>query len=166
MDGNSCTACDYKLVDLQLTTVSLRPSAAGLYFTGSFDIARDVEVARRGIVVSVYNALPVADGSDPGSLWTKGTTSVLIKNILSDKVEDSSNQNRAAMPIYARAYVELADGSYIYGDVVEVNLRQVVEMVDARLSLLSVSQKDAITDMYVKFKNVLDTWDVPNLKAY
>ena len=151
-------------MDLQLTTVTLRPGAAGLYFTGSFDIARDVEVARRGIVVSVYNALPVADGSDPRSLWTEDTTSVLVKNILSDKVGSTSNQNRAATPIYARAYVELADGSYIYSDVVVMNLREVVEAVDTQWATLDAAQKEAIIAMYEKFGAAMEAWNIPNLK--
>lgn len=89
---------------------------------------------------------------------------MLIKNILSDKVKDSSNRNRAAISIYARAYVQLADGSYIYGDVVEVNLRQVVETVDTQWATLDATQKEAITAMYAKFRAVMESWNISNLK--
>jgi hypothetical protein len=166
MDGNECTACGYKAVDLKLTTATLRPGSVGLYFTADFTVASGETVVRSGVALSVYNHQPVADGSDPLSLYTKDNTSVIISNILSDKVTDAVNRSRAEMPIYARAYVELADGSYVYSDVVSMNLKQIVEMADTQWSLLSVAQKDAITDMYVKFKNVLDTWNIPNLKAY
>jgi hypothetical protein len=166
MDGNECTACGYKAVDLKLTTATLRPGSVGLYFTADFTVASGETVVRSGVALSVYNNQPVADGSDPLSLYTKDNTSVIISNILSDKVTDAVNRSRAEMPIYARAYVELADGSYVYSDVVSMNLKQIVEMADTQWSLLSVAQKDAITEMYVKFKNVLDTWNIPNLKAY
>ncbi len=159
-----CTVCGCKAADLTIESVTLRPGSAGMYFSGSFDIQEGVAVVRKGIAVSVYNALPVADGSDPDSLWSEGTTSVLVYNILNEGLDDTSNGGRAAMPVYARAYVELADGTYCYSDVVAMNLQQVVEAADARWETLDDVQRSAITAMYAQYQSVLQDWNIPNLK--
>jgi hypothetical protein len=163
-EDDICTVCGKKTVDLKITSVTLRPEAAGLYFTGSFEIAEDVSVVRQGIVVSVYSSMPVADGSDPNSLWSAGTTSVMVKNILKANLKDTSNQNRAAMSIYARAYVELEDGTYVYSDVSAVNLQEVVEAADGQWDTLDAIQKEAFLAMYKKFQVILQAWSIPNVK--
>jgi hypothetical protein len=162
--AETCTVCGKKSVDLKITAVTLRPEAAGLYFTGNFEIAENVAVKRQGIVVSVYSSMPVADGSDPNSLWSAGATSVMVKNILRANLKDTSNQNRAAMPIYARAYVELEDGTYVYSDVSAVNLQEVVEAADGQWNTLDAIQKEAFLAMYKKFQAILQAWSIPNVK--
>ena len=94
-------------------------------------------------------------------LYTVGENSALISNILDGGTDDTKN-GRAL--IYARPYVLLEDGTYIYGDVVVVNLQQVVQAVDSKFDSLSVAQKEAITAMYAAFKQTMQIWDVPNLK--
>jgi len=151
-------------IDCTITGVTLRPDSAGIYFNGVFNMDSAAPVKRQGIVLSVYNKLPTADGTGPHSLWSEGSTSVLVTNILSQKVNDASNAKRAAMAIYARAYVELEDGSYIYGDVIGISLQQVVEAPDAQWETLDSSQKTAFTEMYAKFQTVLQSWNLPNVK--
>lgn len=159
-----CSVCGYKSVDLEITTVTLRADCAGVYYTGSFRVEEGIRVARMGIAVSLTNPKPVADGSDLGSLWTRDTTSVVISHIL--KANDPSNAHRAAMPIYARAYAQLEDGTYIYSEAVSINLRQVAEAADSQWDTLDAMQKEAVRAMYVTFREELEEWNLPNLKRY
>lgn len=159
-----CTLCGYKAVDLSLSTVTLRSDRAGLYYTGSFRVEENVEILRKGIAVSVFSDQPVADGTDSHSRWTEESTSVLVFNILSTRYDAASNASRGEIPVYARAYVQLKDGRYIYSDVTAWNLRQVVESTDAQWATLNEEQKAAITALYAKYQPVLDGWNIPNLK--
>jgi hypothetical protein len=158
MENYICTDCGYKAVELEITTVTLRPNCAGLYYSGTFRIDEGIQVSRMGITVSLANQKPTADNSDWTSLWTEGTTSVLISNIL--KANEPSNPNRATMFIYARAYVQLEDGTYIYSNVAAMNLRQVVETTDTQWDTLDDGQKSAINTMYDKFESVLKAWNL------
>jgi acyl-CoA synthetase (AMP-forming)/AMP-acid ligase II len=67
--------------------------------------------------------------------------------------------------IYARAYVQLADGTYIYGDTVACKLQTVIETIDAKQwGVLNEIQKTALIEMYATYSDVMATWNIPNLK--
>lgn len=150
---------------LAVTTVTLRPGSAGVYFSGSMDWAKNNSaVLSYGFAVSTENPLPVADGSDESSLYTKGGTSVLISGVMKTENTNEVNASNAKMAIYARAYVLLADGEYMYGDVVQVSLRQVVIAAQNKWDALSTVQREALTQMYADYSDVMSSWDVPNLK--
>ena len=68
------------------------------------------------------------------------------------------------MPIYARAYLELANGTYLYSDTVVDTLQSVVESVDEKHDSLTDVQKTAINTMYAAFRETMDRWQIPNLK--
>lgn len=149
--------------DLSITTVTLRPNAAGIYFQGQFNIGADLPAARYGIAVSVVNSQPVADDSDKTCLWTQGNTSVLISDILNGSSKDAA---RGEMPIYARPYVLLEDGTYIYGETVDVTLRSVTETIDSdHYQSLDATQKAELLAMYQQFAPVMEAWTLPNLKT-
>ena len=152
--------------EVAIRSTSLRPREAGIYFGASFQTGDKIPVTHQGIVVSVYNPEPVADGSDDTCLWSSGSTSVLVKNILSADNDTVDNALCSTMLVYARAYVELSDGSFIYSDAVAVNLRQVVESIDSNWSSLTDTQKESIKSMYLAYTETMDTWNIPNLKFY
>ena len=156
----------YGIDSIAVTKVVLKPGKAGIYFTSNLDwAANDASILSYGIVVSVENPMPVADGSDASCLYTKGSTSVLVKDIM--KVENSTAENgkNARMTIYARVYVQLASGVYVYSDAVEVNLQQVVIAAQNQWAKLTDVQKDALQQMYTTYESVMRSWKVPNLKA-
>lgn len=68
------------------------------------------------------------------------------------------------MLIFARAYMELADGSYLYSEVFSTSLRQVAQAADAQWATLDSTQKTAFTAMYQKFLPVMENWNLPNTK--
>lgn len=149
---------------VQITAVNLRPESAGIYFAGSFVVSGNVPVARRGIAVSLRSQTPVADNSDSTSFWTEGNTSILVSNIMLEGKTAEENANRGALPIYARAYVQLTNGTYIYSDVVSVTLQQVAEAADAKWQTLNEIQKTAMSAMYATFRQTMSLWNIPNLK--
>ena len=155
VDG-SCSGCGFA-VKAEITTVVLRPSATGIYFKGAFDSDEVVSAQRRGIAVSVANASPVADDSDPTSLYTIGYNSVLIKNIL-----DSSDGETF---IYARAYVLLSDGTYVYGKTVAISLKMLLEEIDTKWNGVSTAQQKALFDMCSNYLAVTADWNIPNIHA-
>ena len=158
-DPTTCSNCGYVRADVVITNVVLRPSCSGLYFKGGFTFGAHETVSRYGIAVSLYNDLPVADDSDATSLYTVGENSVLISNILGE------GKNGRDL-IYARPYVLLEDGTYIYGDVVVTNLKSVVETIDAKFDGLTTTQKTAIADMYLQHTAAMQNWLIPKIKEF
>lgn len=160
-----CGSCGYVRAKLEVTTVTLRPGAAGVYFGGDliWDDS-DPDIIACGIAVSTKNQFPVADGSDESSLYTVGSTSVLIKDILKTENTDSENIRNAQTTVYARAYIQLSTGEYIYSDTVQTNLQQVVIAAQNKWTALSAVQKEALAAMYQTYSGVMAEWDVPNLK--
>lgn len=150
---------------MAINTVTLRPGSAGIYYSGSLKTDGIVPILRSGIVVSLYNENPTVSGSDKTCLWTEGGTSALVANILSADKDKTDNALCSTMPIYARAYLELEDGSIVYSDTVCVNLHGVVHAVDSQWDRLTDTQKKAVTAMYAAFEETMSGWDIPNLKA-
>ena len=160
-----CGTCGYTMAKLDLSTVTLKPGVAGIYFKGdlSWDKA-DKNIVTCGIAVSTKNAQPVADGSDASCLYTVGNTSALVTNILSKDKTVEENKANAETVIYARSYLQMADGTYIYSDVVACNLQTMVETIDATLwDSLSDGQKAAFIEMYKTYSDVMASWNIPNL---
>ena len=114
--------------------------------------------------MSLVNDLPVADGSDPTCLWTNSGTSALVKNILSTVNRDADNALNSTMPIYARAYAELSDGTIVYSAVAGVNLLEMVQKADAQWYYLTDVQKAALKAMYAMYTPSMEKWALPNMK--
>ena len=156
----------YHKVDAALTKVNLKIADVGIYYTAKFRyddvVAKYLDTV--GVTLSVAGENPVADDSDPASRYTTANNSVLVKNIMS---VGADNTSRAKMLIYARAYLKLSDGTFIYGRVSATNLQTLVETVDAKSwTRLSDAQKGGIADMYAAYAETMSTWKIPNLKAY
>ncbi len=163
---NGIAYAAYGIGSLAVTTVTLRPGVAGVYFKSNLDWAEhDPDIRSYGIAVSVYNPLPVADGSDKSSLCAQGGTSVLIKNVMKTENSSEVNTSRACTPIYARVYVQLSDGQYVYSEPAQVTLQWVVTAAQNNWETLSTIQKDAMKQMYNTYYDVMRYWNVPNLKT-
>ena len=154
-------------VDVALQSVSLRAKAAGIYYTGSFryDEAVAKQVVAKGVTLSTENTDPVADGSDAACLYSTTQNSVLVQNILSKDNDLKTNRKNANTVIFARAYVCLADGSYLYSNINATYLQKLVETIDGSWDTLTDTQKAAVQQMYSDFAETVSTWNVPNLKA-
>ena len=156
----------YHKVNVALVKVNLRAADVGIYYTAKFRyddvVAKYLDTA--GVTLSTTSEAPTADDSDPTCLYTTSNNSVLVKNILA---EGANNAKRAKMLIYARAYLKLSDGTFIYSEVSATNLQTLVETVDARSwNKLSAAQKGVLADMYAAYADTMSKWNIPNLKAY
>ena len=97
-----------------ISGVSLRPGNAGIYYTATF-LCDEVlaDALQMGVAVSLAD-MPTADFmTDEDTLYTTGTTGVMIQNILTGDTEDA---DRAIMDIYAASYVVLPDGTVLVSD--------------------------------------------------
>ena len=156
----------YHKVDVALAKVNLKTSCTGIYYTGKYRydsvVAKYLDAA--GVTLSTTNKMPVADDSDSASLYTTAGNSVLVRNILA---EGADNTARAQMLIYARAYLKLSDGTFLYSEVSATNLQTLVETVDARSwNKLSAAQKGTLVNLYATYTDTMSKWNIPNLKAY
>ena len=97
-----------------ISGVSLRPRNAGIYYTATF-LADEVLLAalETGVAVSLAD-MPGADfETDADTLYTVGTTGVMIENILTGDAEDI---DRAIADIYAASYAKLPDGTVLVSE--------------------------------------------------
>jgi hypothetical protein len=159
-DGTS-----YHKVGVQLKQVNLKAADTGVYYTGKFRydevVARYLETT--GVTLSTENAAPVADDSDPTSCYTISENSVLVKNILTKGA--ANNASRAKTPIYARAYLKMADGRIVYSETTTTNLKTLVETVDTvAWARLTDVQKETLKTMYATFADIMGSWKINHLK--
>ena len=159
-------------IDMALTHVSLRPSAAGIYYKAAWecDTLLAGNIASYGMAVSTEN-MPGADfRTDSDTLYTTETgltsgqakTSVLIENIVK---ADGDNAIRGVMPIYAATYAALADGTTLLGDNVGCSFRDVLQGIDRIWPQLSDTQKTGVKEIYALDAQTFYSWDLYNICA-
>ena len=132
-------------VELEITNVSLRPSADGLYYTGvwSADEAVTAKIGSYGIAVSTANA-PGADfATDSDTLYTsfagntlangEKKTGVLVQNIMSAERDSETNSAYGKTPVFAAAYLTFADGTVLLSGTVAMSLQSIMQTVDERI---------------------------------
>ena len=97
-----------------ISGVSLRPNNAGIYYTATF-LCDEVlaEILETGVAVSLADMPGTDFATDEDTLYTVGTTGVMIQNILTGDAEDA---DRAIMDIYAASYVVLPDGTVLVSE--------------------------------------------------
>lgn len=158
---------------LQLSKINLRPSCAGLYYTGDIKVDEAVQdqIDRFGIAVSTNSEIPTADPDDTKSRYTAygqedyadgKANSVLIQNILAGE-EPAVN---AATMIYSCPYIRFDDGTYFYGDILSTNLQKVAEAVDKKAwDGLNLTQRRAVMEMYTTYKDAMADWSITNMQT-
>jgi len=113
-------------LEIKLASVSLRTTAAGLYYKAKYtcDSTLAEKVKTYGVIVSVDN-MPGADYANDGEDINKYTvaqapfqsgvtaTSGSIFGIMKDSREPVDNDAYAKVPIYANAYIDLGNGPIV-----------------------------------------------------
>ena len=163
-------------VDLRIKSMSLRSSAAGVYYTCDFkgDEIVSENVKSFGIALSAWIE-PDAKTLDEMCLYTASTdfapgadgnssNGVLLNGIM--KTGNTAEKNRAngEIAVYGRAYIETADG-YTFGDSVSRSLKDQMESIDAVWSQLNDAQKVAIKDFYNTYADAMKTWNLTNIPS-
>ena len=167
MDGSVATAHP---LDMKITGVSLRPSSAGVYYTGSW-IADEVTsqlIESYGVAVSTAK-VPDENFMDLDSqcLWTTQTDvlnaatndySVLISGIMKTLTQDpdrtaEENKRNGETKIHAVAYVKLKSGNMLLSDSISYSLYDVMKTVDERILSDSVNYRKFTNPMRDFYSN-------------
>ena len=162
----------YHRWEYALDNVSLRPAAAGIYYTGQFglnELYRE-NVECYGVVLSLKEDPQL--GKD-GCVWSELTAwpetgagyGTVLTGIMTKDGGYTTNRRNADMVVYGVAYIKYTDGTVEYSNHASFTLKQVVEASDAMWSDLTDTQKNGLLDMYADFSNVMKAWNIPNIKA-
>ena len=163
-------------VDLALTSMSLRADKAGLYcksnFLGDEVVANNVKTF--GVAMSIQGE-PTEDNlndicaysSFAGSKFATGeATSTLLKDIMKERNGYLVNNTNANTQVYAKAYIQLQDGSYVFGECQSRNMKEQVEAIAGEAwEKISAEQQKSVVSMYRKFYDVMDQWAVTKVEA-
>ena len=157
----------FHAVRLDISSMTLRPSTAGLYFTAdfqadaqvkaqvrSFGVAMSVEGAPGALVAGQYTSF---EGSQFGT-----ATSSILNGVLKATNNLRNNQRNAELPVYARAYIQLDSGECLFGFTLERSLLQQILLIDKDWQTYGNQE---ILNMYKAYQDVMGAWDIPNLKA-
>lgn len=164
-------------VQLQLTTMSFRPEAMGLYYKSAFagDEVVASHVDRFGVALSLAGE-PNAENMQTlckASWFTDFASgkngnpadqcSTLLKGILKPTNSLETNQTNGALPIYGRAYILTKTGGYLFGHGVSRTLQRQLEDVNNIRSSLTAAQKKEVLDAYYQYADVMRSWDLVEL---
>ena len=171
-------------VRVKVKRISIRPSAAGLYYTTEIIFNKNVAKvgATYGVALSLANKPGSDFATDTDTLWTKFVapgnknfnstgTSCLISNIL--KEGDAENAARGAMDIHANAYVKLTvngeDVVVMMENVSDVkySLKTVMQGLDSKLGegKLDTDTTQKAAAFYGAWEKTMLGWNLPNLAA-
>jgi len=163
-------------VNLQIHKVTLRPSAAGLYYQCPFQADEVVaeDIFTYGIALSVFGA-PNAQNLESQCEYTKNgvfdggvagnlSNGTLLQNIMRPGNSDAVNTGNAQTLIYGSAYIYTENG-YVFGQSVALSLRDLVTGVDAVWEELSASQQEAVLCMMDEYGLVMSGWEIPNIRT-
>ena len=178
----------FHAVDLSINAISLKIEHQGIYYRHEFagDQAVAKEVISYGIALSVDKAPEEADLNATTSLKAEAgivrgknvvltrftdsfgnstKTSVLVKGVMKKTSGYYTNYSNAGRPIYGRAYVRLADGTYVLGVTRQLSLQQMVEKMDAQWEKLGPQGKESLVNMYkdTSYQRIMRRWNIPNI---
>lgn len=175
-------------VMVDITTVSIKPASASLYYTTS--IGSNAKVApyvnSYGVVLSLAN-MPTGVFDDNNgdeendNMYTElgleeeltasfeeSHRSCIVANILKDELNEVENTARAALPIYANAFMciflpDMDAPIYVMADETYTHsLKGLVEYINTVESLYTNAN---VIDMYKKFQNPMATWNLDKIAA-
>ena len=158
-------------VSMNIRAMSLRASAAGVYYTCDFrgdEVVMD-NVKSFGIALSAMME-PTAANINELCLFTANTEfvsgeshGVLLSGIMKSTNTADKNRANGETAVYGRAYIETAEG-YTFGTCVTRTLRQQMEDIDLIWNSLTDTQKAGVLDMYEEFASAMEDWNIPNIK--
>ncbi len=170
----------YHRLDLQISSVNLRPGNAGIYFGSNYggDEAVKTQVKTYGMVMSLAGVPTVREIMEDknytthtafsGSSWVCGTTGstygTLLQNIMKPTNTQTQNKANAQRSIYCVSYAELKDGTYALSAPVSISLQEVAQKVDKIWNTLTPSQVTGMKEMFQAYEPIMENWNVPNLQ--
>lgn len=162
-------------VEMELTTVTLRPEAVGIYYTGSFkgDEVVAANVDAFGIALRLKSApdaayMKVTSACSRYYDFTAGSegnsaSGTLLKNVMRKGRAD--NKSNAQLKIYASPYIRTDDGNYHFGKSQNYSFMKVMQLADAQWEQLSKTQQDAMWKLYNSYESIIGSWYLPNMNG-
>lgn len=166
-------------LSFKVSTISLRTSAAGLYYTATLvcDYVLRDSISSYGVALSTKR-MPGADFATAEDVlytyyedtpWT-GTkiTSCAVLDIFRQDADD--NAERGKMKIYANAYLELYDGTLILAhdnkkEWIGGSLYDVLAVLDAKFTELDAATQALLYDFAQQWRDVITVYGFDNLPA-
>ena len=167
----------YHAVGLNISAMSLRPGDAGVYYSNTFagDEMVVARVASYGIALNAAEA-PTGENMETTSLYTalpgadfaqgRTTAGVLLSGILKDTNTEYENLSNGNLPVYGRAYIQLDDGSYLFGVTRARSLRDQLVDIDNAFDALTRTQQEGVAALCRKYEGLTQAWDLSNTEAY
>ena len=158
----------YHRLDMQITGVSIRPSADGMYYTGKWSCDDTLKgmIANYGVVASTEKMPTEEFATDEDNLWTalkkdtfeSGATQngAVISGIMkTDNRTEDVNNEYGKKPVYAKAYVTFTDGpTYISDDNIHYSLYDVMKGLDGLIE----SNPTKYRRYTLSARNFYETW--------
>ena len=168
----------FHCMGLKLMSMTLRGEQAGVYYKCAFggdEIVKDY-VKSYGVALSVV-AEPTATNINSECRYSRFTdfsagghdvdkTSTLLKGIMKTTNSERINLRNVDIPIYGRAYMELNDGTLVFGDSAKRSFKEQIDLVNDMWYDLNIPQRDSAYSLYEQFTSILDSWDIMNIQAY
>ncbi|MBR4863324.1 MAG: DUF4886 domain-containing protein [Oscillospiraceae bacterium] len=170
----------------RISGVTLRPSADGIYFNGTFgcDETVSADIASYGVAVSVMD-MPGKDFmTDEDTLYTNFDAStlqggamvsgVLISGILKDERTAEINSVYGKTPVYATSYLVMKDGTVVLGDGegnsddIAYSLASVVSSIDSKILDEPLSYRKYTNTMrayYTKWAETMADWGLRKINT-
>ena len=168
-DGTS-----FHRVGSYVSKISLRPSEAGIYYTGNFcgDALVTGRVEEYGIALNAFEEPNKDNIKANGSsicvvateAWEseRSMTGAMLSGIMKQSNSATVNAENADIVIYGRAYIKI-DGGYIFSDTVQFSLKQLVEFAD-EYNLINGDGLTSMAQMYELYAEIMDKWNLPRLR--
>lgn len=178
-------------LSMQVTSVSLRTSEAGVYYKASYrcDQVLASKVTGYGVVLSLNN-MPGADfATETGDInrYTVGgdpftgdleTTSGSVFGILKDSRSAANNSKYGQMKIYANPYITLGEQTFVGDnenagktadaadfDGTALSLRDTMESVDDLYFRYAAADRDTMNRFYADWQEKGMTWKLVNING-
>lgn len=162
-------------VDMDITSMTLRPECAGVYYNGMFyaDELAASNISQFGIALRIKQS-PDADYMKYTSAYSiydgflggpegNVATGTLLQNVMSLDNTTAVNDSQSKLKIWGCAYIKTTDGAYLFGDIISRSLMDQVQAADGMWKTLTAAQKSAIKTMYKKYAAVMENWYLPNM---
>ena len=180
----------YHRVHMRVKTMNLKADENGLYygceFAGdsvvknsmhSFGVAFSLtEVPTKATMTNPLTYTAYSKSSFVAGLNANGTipndgNGTLIYGVVKPELPNYLNKQNAAKAIYGVAYIKTTQGTMAFGSPVSYSLQWLVETIDSQWDAkiangtLPQSEIDNIVAMYNTYKQFMQTWNIPNIKA-
>lgn len=169
-DGVSFHRVDYKI-----TSMTLRPECAGIYYNGTFcgDELVASRIARFGVALRIGQA-PDAGYMGKSSAYSRydgfaageagnGVTGTLLTGVMKTGNSSAVNDSQAKLKIWGAPYMLTVDGEYLFGEAVSRSLMEQVQLADSMWGSLTAAQKNGMRAMYNTYSGVMENWYLPNM---